>query len=240
MAKQSEKVREYTTYRIQDMDESERPREKLAKHGPASLSNSELLAILLRVGVEGLNAVQMGDRLLQQFRGLKGLYQADYQELCNQFGLGPAKAAQLMAAMELGKRVGSQQMERDVVHGPQDIHNLVGYKMSLLDQEELWVILLDTRNQVIAIEELYKGSVNSSQVRVAELFRGAIKANTPSIVMVHNHPSGDPTPSPEDIALTRSAIQAGKLLDIEVLDHLVIGATRFTSMKERNLGFAGG
>ena len=237
MVRQNERIRESNAYRIQDMDETERPREKLARFGSANLSNAELIAILLRVGVEGQNAVQMGERLLTDFKGLKGLYQAGYKELCGQFGLGPAKAAQLMAAMELGKRIGGQIEEKTSIHSPKDVYDLVGYEMSLLEQEELWVILLDTRNQIVGKEKLYRGSVNSSQVRVGEVFKAAVKSNAPAIILVHNHPSGDPSPSPEDVALTRSTIQAGKLLDIDLLDHIVIGGNRFISLKEGNLGF---
>lgn len=237
MPKHTINIRENNSYRIHDMDLTERPREKLAKSGAASLSNAELIAILLRVGVEGQNAVQMGQQLLTDFKGITGLYKAGYQELCNQFGLGPAKAAQLMAAMELGKRIGRNNEEKQGIHQPQDVYDLLGYEMSLLDQEELWVILLDTRNQLISTEKIYRGSVNASQVRVGELFKAAVKSNAPSILVVHNHPSGDPTPSPEDVALTRSVIQAGKMLDIEVLDHIVIGSNRCISLKERNLGF---
>lgn len=238
MKKSAIQIRENSGYRISDMDASERPREKLASSGPANLSNAELIAILLRVGMEGENAVRMADRILIDFKGLKGLYRASYTELCGVHGLGPAKAAQLMAALELGKRIGQMGDDKKSIHSPQDVYDLVGYEMSLFDQEELWVLLLDTRNQVISVEKLYRGSVNSSQVRVAEVFKAAVRANTPSIIIVHNHPSGDPTPSPEDIALTRSIIQSGRMLDIELLDHIVIGQNRFTSLKERNLGFS--
>ena len=127
--------------------------------------------------------------------------------------------------------------ERRVIHSPQDAADLVIYEMSALEQEHLRVIQLDTRNRVVNIEEVYRGSLNSSQVRVGELFKGAVRRNLAAIIVVHNHPSGDPTPSPDDIALTRQITQAGKLLDIEVLDHLVIGQGRFISLKERGLGF---
>jgi DNA repair protein RadC len=123
------------------------------------------------------------------------------------------------------------------VHSPADAAILVQYEMSALEQEVLKVILLDSRNHVMDIAELYRGSLNSSQVRVGELFRPAIRRNSAAIIIAHNHPSGDPSPSPDDIAITRAIVQAGKLLDIDVLDHLVIGKGRFVSMKERGLGF---
>lgn len=226
-------------YRITDLDESERPRERLAKHGPQALSNGELLAILLRVGVQGENAVQVGQRLLQELGGLQGIHRADYEEVCNQRGIGPAKAAQIKAAIELGRRLAVEAPEeRPAIHSPSDAAALIQYEMSALEQEELRVILLDIRNRVEQILTIYRGSLNSSQVRVGELFKAAIRRNAAALIVVHNHPSGDPAPSPDDIALTRAIVQAGKLLDVEVLDHLVIGRGRFASMKERGLGFS--
>lgn len=234
MSKSTPKVRENGVYRILDLDVSERPREKLAEHGVDGLSHAELIAILLRVGVEGQNAVQLAQNLLNKYGGLRGLYKASYQELCNEYGLGPAKAAQIMAAMGLGKQIAGITEEKPAIHSPQDVYDILGFDMSQLDQEELRVMILNTRNQVLLKETVYRGSVNSSQVRVAELFKAAVKANAPSIIMVHNHPSGDPSPSPEDIAITRTAIQAGRLLDIEVLDHIIIGMNRWISLKEKN------
>jgi len=227
-----------TNYRITDLAEQERPRERLARLGPQSLSNAELLAILLRVGVKGENAVQVGQRLLQHFGGLAGLHRADFQEVCTERGLGPAKAAQIKAAIELGNRLRLEAPdERPTVHSPADAAALVQYEMSALEQEELRVLLLDIRNRVLDTVTVYRGSINSSQVRVGELFRTAIRRNAAAIIVIHNHPSGDPTPSPDDVAVTRAMTQAGKLLDIEVLDHLVIGRGRFVSLKDRGLGF---
>jgi DNA repair protein RadC len=226
------------TYRINDLAEAERPRERLARLGPQSLSNAELLAILLRTGVRGENAVQVGQRLLQQSGGLAGLHRADFQEVCAQHGIGPAKAAQIKAAIELGNRLRLEAPdERPAVHSPADAAVLVQYEMSALEQEELRVLLLDIRNRVLGSETVYRGSISSSQVRVGELFRAAIRRNAASIIVIHNHPSGDPTPSPDDVAITRAMVQAGKLLDIEVLDHIVIGQGRFVSLKDRGLGF---
>ncbi len=226
------------SYRITDLESGDRPRERLAEVGPGALSNAELLAILLRVGVRGENAVQVGQRLLNTFGGLSGLHRATYQEVCQQHGLGSAKAAQIKAAIELGRRMTLESPdERPVIQHPSDVAGLVMYEMEAFTQEHLWVILCDTRNRVISTEKIYKGSLNSSTVRIGELFRPAIQRCAASIVIVHNHPSGDPTPSAEDIALTRGVIQAGKLLDIELLDHVVIGAGRFVSLKERGLAF---
>ncbi|TES89638.1 MAG: JAB domain-containing protein [Anaerolineales bacterium] len=226
------------SYRITDLAESDRPRERLARLGPQALNSAELLAILLRVGVKGENAVQVGQRLLQTFGGIRGLHKATFEEVKSQRGLGEAKAASIKAAIELGRRLSLEAPEeRPVIHSPADAAALVMYEMSALEQEHLRVMLLDTRNQVIDIVELYHGSLNISMIRVGEVFKPAVRRNSASIIVVHNHPSGDPTPSPDDVAVTRAIIEAGKLLDIEVLDHLVIGQGKYVSLKERGLGF---
>lgn len=226
-------------YRITDLHETERPRERLASLGPQALTNAELIAILLRVGVTGENAVQVGQRLLQQFGGLGGLHRAPIEELIDQHGIGEAKAAQIKAAIELGRRLTLEAPEeRPTINSPADAAALVQYEMSALEQEHLRVLLMDTRNHVLDISEIYRGSVNMSQVRVGEVFKAAIRRNATAVIIVHNHPSGDPTPSPDDVAVTRAFVQAGKLVDVDVLDHLIIGRGRFTSMKERGLGFA--
>ena len=225
-------------YRIADLHEADRPRERLASLGAQALTNAELIAILLRVGVPGENAVEMGQRLLKCFGGLSGLHRAPLEELMNQHGVGEAKATQIKAAIELGRRLAVElPEERPVINSPDDAAELVRYEMSALEQEHLRVLLLDTRNRVLDIVEVYQGSVNTSQVRVGEVFKAAIRRNATAVVIVHNHPSGDPTPSPDDLAVTRACVQAGKLMDVEVLDHLVIGQGRYVSMKERGLGF---
>ncbi|GAB4503073.1 MAG: DNA repair protein RadC [Anaerolineales bacterium] len=226
-------------YRITDLHEADRPRERLAALGPQALSNAELLAILLRVGVQGENAVQVGQRLLNRFGGLAGIHRAPFEELLNEHGVGGAKAAQIKAAIELGRRLALESPEaRPIINSPADAAALVQYEMSALEQEHLRVFLLDTRNHVLDIVEVYKGSVNSSQIRVGEVFKAALRRAASAIIVAHNHPSGDPTPSPDDIAVTRALVQAGKLLDLEVLDHLVIGQGKWVSLKERGLGFA--
>jgi DNA repair protein RadC len=178
-------------------------------------------------------------RILGQFGGLLGLQRASYDELHTVFGVGPAKAAQLKAAIELGRRLTLETAgECPTINSPADAAGLVMYEMSALPREQLRVMLLNTRNQVLEIKTLYQGSLNSSTVRVGEIFKQAIIKDSAAAIIVHNHPSGDPTPSPDDVALTRAIIEAGKLLDISVLDHLVIGSGRFVSLKERQLGFA--
>lgn len=226
-------------YRIRDLHESDRPRERLANLGPQALTNAELIAILLRVGVTGESAVQVGQRILQKFHGLGGLHRAPFRDLMNQRGLGKAKASQIKAAIELGRRLALESPdERPMINSPADAAALVQYDMSALEQEHLRVVLLDRRNRVLETAEVYKGSVNSSQIRIGEVFKEAIRKNASALIVIHNHPSGDPTPSPDDVAVTRAIVQAGKLLDVEVLDHLVIGHGRWISLKERGLGFA--
>ncbi len=223
---------------IKDMPKGERPRERLQHYGAGSLSSTELLAILLRTGVDGENVIRLAERLLSQFGGLPGVAQASFDELCQIKGIGPAKVTQLKAALELGRRllVASPE-DKPTIQSPADVASLVGSEMSFLLQEEFWVLHLDTRNRVHRVLRLYRGSLNQATVRVGEVFREAVRANVAAIIAVHNHPSGDPTPSPQDIALTRTLVSAGKLLDIPLLDHLVIGRGRWVSLKERRLGF---
>lgn len=224
---------------IRQLPVGERPRERLREHGPRYLNNAELVAILLRSGIAGENAINLATRILAEFEGLGGLARAGYGELFGQRGLSHAKTCEILAALELGRRIASlAPEERAQISCPQDAANLVTAEMAPLAQEHLVVLLLNTRNQVVARREVYIGTVNSSAVRPAEVLRPAIRENAPSIIVVHNHPSGDPTPSPEDVAVTRDLIAAGKLMDIELLDHLVIGqGGRFVSLKEKNLGF---
>jgi DNA repair protein RadC len=225
-------------YRITDLQVDERPRERLINFGANVLSNAELIAILLRVGVPGENAVEVGTRLLVKFKGLPGLHRAPLAELVNEHGIGQAKAAQLKAAIELGRRLRDEKPdELPVINSPANAADLVRYEMSAFEQEHLRVLLLDRRNHVLEIKDLYIGSTSSAQVRVAEIFREAVRKNASALIVVHNHPSGDPTPSPDDVALTRAIVQAGKLLDIDVLDHLVVAQNGWVSLKERGLGF---
>ena len=227
------------SYRISDLPESERPRERLISAGADTLSEAELLAILLRVGVPGESAVQVGQRLLHEFKGLAGIHRAPFEELVAQHGIGQAKAAQIKAAIELGRRLQSAPPEeRATISSPAQAADLVKYDMQALEYEVLRVILMDTRNQVLEIKEIYQGSVNTAQVRAADVFKPAVRKNATALIVVHNHPSGDPTPSPDDVAVTRELIKAGELIDVKVLDHIIIGRGRHVSMKERGLGFS--
>ena len=223
---------------IKDLPIDERPRERLEHAGEGALSTSELLAIILRTGVGGESVLDMAQRLLYRYGGLPGLARASFAELEAEKGLGQAKTAQLKAALELGRRMLLVSPEdRFVVRSPADVAQFLMAEMAHLEQEHFRVLYLDTRNRLLGVETLYVGSLNVSHVRVGEVFRDAIKRNCAAIIVAHNHPSGDPTPSPEDVEVTRRLVEAGKMLDIEVLDHLIIGQQRFVSLRERGLGF---
>jgi DNA repair protein RadC len=230
----------YTEYvpMIRDLPLDLRPRERMNYAGANALSTVELLAIILRVGGRGESAIRMAERLLAHFGGVTGVAQASFDELCLAHGVGPAKAAQIKAALELGKRLlAASPEERAQVRTPSDVANLMMMEMGLLEQEQLRTVLLDTRNYIMRITDVYTGSLNTAVIRVSEVFREAIRSNSAAIILVHNHPSGDPTPSPEDVRVTEMVAEAGRLLDIDVLDHLIIGRNRFASLKERGLGF---
>ena len=224
---------------IRDFPQSERPRERLAKHDASALSNAELVAILLRVGIGGENVIDLSRRLLHELGGLSGLARASIAEFQSIKGIGLAKAAQIKAALELGRRLAAANPEtRPQINSASDAANLLLGEMSFLEQENMRVLLLDTKHRVLDAQTVYVGSLNTSVIRIGELFRQAIARNCAAIILAHNHPSGDPTPSPEDISVTQQIVNAGRLLDIEVLDHLIIGEQRFLSLRERGLGFA--
>ncbi|MGB1250118.1 MAG: RadC family protein [Candidatus Promineifilaceae bacterium] len=220
------------------MPNDERPRERLLQYGAQALSSAELLAIILRSGTAGQNVKYLAEALVNYFSGLPGIARASVQELQSLEGIGPAKAAQIKAALELGRRLmTTAPEEKPAIQSPADAANIFMTEMAFLMQEHLRVMLLDTRNRVMRVETIYKGSLNTAVVRVAEIFRPAIKDNAASIVLAHNHPSGDPSPSAEDVRMTRQVIKAGALLKIDVLDHVIIGNNRYVSLKERGLAF---
>ena len=223
---------------IRDMAAQNRPRERLMTVGATAVSTAELLAIILRTGSGGENVLRLAERLLAAFQDLPGLSRATIAELMQVKGIGPAKAVEIKAALEIGRRLmAAAPQEKPVVSSPADAANLLMSEMTFLEQEHLRLVLLDTRNKVLGTPTIYVGSLNTSVVRVNELFRAAIKENAAAFIVAHNHPSGDPSPSPEDIHVTRQIVQAGKILDIGVLDHIIIGRHRYVSLKERKLGF---
>ena len=225
---------------IRDLPQNERPRERLEHVGAQAVSTAELLAIILRTGSGGENVLRLAERILHRFSDLTGIARATLAELQEVRGVGPAKAIEIKAALELGRRLTSQMPEeRPRITCPGDAANLLMSEMSLLEQEHLRVLLLNTRNEVLRVHTAYIGNINSSVVRMAEIFKPAIRENAAGLIVVHNHPSGDPSPSAEDVRVTREMDKAGKLLHIEVIDHIIIGHHRFVSLKERRLGFDG-
>jgi DNA repair protein RadC len=223
---------------VKELSPDERPRERLKLRGASALSDGDLIAIILNTGTIGEPVTMVAQRLLAQHGGLRGLQKLDLAELTRERGVGDAKAVRLKAALELGRRLAALGGDdRPQILTPDDVFNLVAIEMAALDQEQLRVVLLDTKHRVLAIRTVYQGSVNQAQVRVGEVFRDAVRANAPAVMVVHNHPSGDPTPSASDIALTGELVRAGRMLDIEVLDHLIVGQGSNASLRRLGLGF---
>ncbi len=225
----------YDQPKLKSLPLREQPAYRVSQNA-AACNLTELLATV----IGGQRQIEISQALLARFDGdIRRLYQAHPAELATVRGIGPATAVQIKAALNLGLRLNLPYEERPTINSPADAAALVQYEMSLLEQEHLRVILLDQRNRVLDIVEVCQGSVNSAQVRIAEVFKPAVARMAPAIIVVHSHPSGDPTPSPEDVAVTRAIAQGGKLLDIATLDHLIIGqAGRWVSLKERGLGFS--
>lgn len=182
--------------------------------------------------------MELAQSLVVVYKGLEGISRATVGELGRHPGLGPAKTAELKAAFELGRRLTQlSPVEQPQVRSPADLAPLLMSSMALLEQEHLKAVLLNTRNRLITVADVCSGSLNSAAVRIGEIFREAIRQNAAAVILVHNHPSGDPSPSPEDVRLTADARAAGELLDVELLDHLVIGRGRWVSLREQGLGF---
>lgn len=221
-------------YVLRNIPNEDRPRERLMTVGADALSHAELLAILLRTGTRSESAVLLASRILQQCGSLRGLVDMSIAELTEIRGIGPAKAVQIRAGIELGRRLArSQQGELPTIRRPSDAAQIMMEELRYLKQEHFVCLYLNTKNQVILTETLSVGTLNATLVHPREVFRAAIKCSSSSLICLHNHPSGDPTPSPEDIALTRRLVEAGELVGIDVLDHLVIGDNRFISLKEQ-------
>jgi len=223
---------------IRELPTAERPRERLAQRGPSGLTGAELIALLWGSGVRGRSAVDLATDALSGHDGLAGLARASDLELAAIPGIGQAKAAQLLAAFELGRRLMADwPAGRWSIRGPHDVADRLILQMGRLEREELRVVILDTKNHVLRVETVYQGNVSSSLVRVGELYRDAVRLNAAGIILVHNHPSGDPTPSPDDLHLTAEALAAGRLLDIALLDHLIIGHDAYASLRDRGVAF---
>ncbi|HZK33026.1 MAG TPA: DNA repair protein RadC [Tissierellaceae bacterium] len=224
-------------YTIKELPITERPREKLYNYGPETLSNEELIAIIIRTGNRTESAVELGKKVLSKDnRGLVYLRDTTLQELMEIKGIGECKAAQILAAIELGKRINYfDALEKVKINQPSTIASLFMDEMRYLQKEHFRIIILDTKNQIIVTEEISVGTLNASIVHPRDVFKIAIKRNANSIILIHNHPSGDPAPSNEDINITNRLVDVGNLVGIKVLDHIVIGDNKYISFKERNL-----
>jgi DNA repair protein RadC len=219
---------------IRDFPQDERPRERLIQSGAASLSNQELLAILLRTGTKSESVLQLSNRLLTSFDGLNLLKDASLEEITKTKGIGLAKAVQIMAAVELGRRIGNLAFDdRYSIRSPEDGANYVMNDMRFLAQEHFVCLYLNTKNQVLHKQTIFIGSLNASIVHPREVFKEAFRRSAASIICVHNHPSGDPTPSREDIDVTKRLVECGRIIGIDILDHLIIGEKKFISLKEK-------
>lgn len=221
---------------IKDLPPEERPRERLSKHGPEALSTPELLAILLRTGTARESALDVAEGIVGQLGGLRRLADASIEQLSQIRGVGVVKAIEIRAAVELGKRISAFTEEaRPVIRCPADVSQLVMSELRHEAREQFKVLLLDTRNQVRRVSTISVGSLTESIVHPREVFREAIRHSSAALIAVHNHPSGDPTPSPEDVQVTQRLCEAGRVVGIELLDHVVIGDGRYVSLKERGL-----
>ncbi len=223
------------TPKLQDLPNGERPRERLLRLGPSVLTNTELIALLLGSGTSGENVLRLSERILTRLGGLEGFLRASLGDLNALKGIGDSKRAQLIAAAELARRIAAlPPPERTSIASAKDAAQLVA-DMAHLSQEQVRVILLDSAKRVIALPTLYMGTVSTAVVRVAEVYREAVQRSASALILAHNHPSGDPTPSPEDIELTRAVAAAGLLLDIPLIDHIVMGRDGWRSLKELGL-----
>ncbi|WP_010531128.1 RadC family protein [Lentibacillus jeotgali] len=219
---------------IKDVPEEDRPRERFLKHGPGHLSNQELLAILIGSGTKKESVMALSNRILMHFEGLNLLKEATIEELTAIKGIGMAKGVLLLSSLELGKRMNRYKPDdRYVIRSPEDGADYIMEDMRLLNQEHFVVLFLNTKNQVIHRQTIFIGSLNASIVHPREIYREAVKRSAASIICAHNHPSGDPAPSQEDIHVTRRLVESGKMIGIELLDHLVIGDRKFISLKEK-------
>ncbi|MGG4166872.1 RadC family protein [Rossellomorea vietnamensis] len=219
---------------IRDFPQDERPRERMIQSGAASLSNQELLAILLRTGTKSESVLQLSNRLLNEFDGLNLLKDASLEEITKTKGIGLAKAVQIMAAVEFGRRISNLAFDdRYSIRSPEDGANYVMNDMRFLAQEHFVCLYLNTKNQVLHKQTIFIGSLNASIVHPREVFKEAFRRSAASIICIHNHPSGDPTPSREDIEVTKRLVECGRIIGIDILDHLIIGEKKFISLKEK-------
>ena len=223
--------------KVIDIPEEERPVEKLIINGPETLTNAELLAVILRTGTKGENIISLSTRIISEFNGLDGLLEAGINEITSIKGIKNIKASQILAIGELVRRINMLSLIRvgKVISSPSDIASLIMKEMVGLKQEVLKLIMLDTKNNIIGIKDVFKGSLNTSIVHPREIFKEAIKKSSSSIIICHNHPSGDPTPSKEDISITIRLKECSKIIGIDLLDHLIVGRNQYVSLKEKGI-----
>lgn len=222
--------------KVIDIPEEERPIEKLLMNGPETLSNPELLAIILRTGTRGENIISLSTRILSEFNGLDGLLEAGLDEITSIKGIKNIKASQIIALGELVRRINKLEITRGrQIVSPRDIAEVIMKDMVFLKQEVLKLIMLDTKNNIVGVKDVFKGSLNTSIVHPREIFKEALKKSSSSIIICHNHPSGDPTPSKEDINITIRLKECGKIMGIDLLDHLIIGNNKYISLKEKGI-----
>lgn len=219
---------------IRDTPKEERPRERFLQEGPKSLSNQELLALLIRTGTKNESVIQLSSRLIRTFEGLRLLKDASIEEITAIHGIGEAKAIQILAAIEIGRRINSlNNQDRYVIRSPEDCANYCMDEMRFLSQEHFVCLYLNTKNQVLHKQTIFIGSLNASIVHPREVYKEAFRRSAASIICLHNHPSGDPQPSREDIEVTKRLVECGKIIGIELLDPVIIGDQKFISLKEK-------
>ena len=220
--------------KMREVHEADRPRERFLRQGPESLSNQELLAILLRTGSKEESVLTLANRVLVQFEKLHALKHATVEEMKEIKGIGEAKAIQLLAAIELGKRLAQKEIDNKyTIRSPEDAANFLMPFMTSLQQENFVALYLNVKNQIIHQQTVFIGSLNASIVHPREIFRVAVRRAAAAIIVAHNHPSGNPVPSPEDIDVTKRLLEAGQILGIDLLDHIIIGDHQFVSLKEK-------
>lgn len=247
MNKNSRYTRQKTkTFSLHDLPRSERPRERLIEYGPKSLSSTELIALILSTGTKGESVIVTAQKLILSFGSLRGIMEASLEDLKQLKGLGEAKATKLMAAFEIARRINIEDHQRDKLHinsnkrnkivtSPEELFNMIRFQISNFTKEHFYVISLDTRNKFIGLDEISVGTLTSSLVHPRETFESAIRRHAAQIIIAHNHPSEELDPSEDDIKITKRLVEAGRIMGIEVLDHLIFSKKGFLSFKEKFL-----